>query len=240
MGLMRTIFWFEKPDDTLPAFPYDLVRVPGAEAPEALEEERSKAAAQGEYALLLGDGEDVLVNLGAMARNTLEPGEILALAESIDADAWFAERARSDPEYFTPEHGRWPKAFIPLETLSSHLDQQRERTKRFVHIGRLPTTEAWQAPALLKRGDRNDCPSPQVHAALCRRWQELYGAEPAAITSDGMEFLVENPPQTREQAEELAMEHFLYCPDLVHRGVGSLCGLAAMLLNSHVWRFWWF
>ena len=37
----------------------------------------------------------------------------------------------------------------------------------------------------------------------------------------------------------LALEHFLYCTDIVNQGYGTVEALAAVLLKSKYWHFWW-
>jgi hypothetical protein len=37
----------------------------------------------------------------------------------------------------------------------------------------------------------------------------------------------------------LAWEQYWYCLDIVDQGVGSVSALAATLLNSTYWYFWW-
>jgi hypothetical protein len=77
------------------------------------------------------------------------------------------------------------------------------------------------------------------HAALWRYWQERYGATVACIANDVIEFTVSKPPRTREQALELARQQYVYCADIVHQGVGTVEALAATMMNSSVWYFWW-
>jgi hypothetical protein len=38
---------------------------------------------------------------------------------------------------------------------------------------------------------------------------------------------------------ELAQEHFIYCPELVHQGTQTLNSLAANICNNTIWNFWW-
>jgi hypothetical protein len=46
-------------------------------------------------------------------------------------------------------------------------------------------------------------------------------------------------PDTREQALELAREHYAYCNDIVDQGEGTLSPLAACLIADERWNFWW-
>ena len=42
-------------------------------------------------------------------------------------------------------------------------------------------------------------------------------------------------------AERLALQHFLYCPDLLYQGMdaGTLEGWAVLLSQVRTWSFWW-
>lgn len=75
--------------------------------------------------------------------------------------------------------------------------------------------------------------------AVSRHWNEKYGAEIVAVGSDVVQYHVPRPPMSRRAAEQLAVEHFQYCTDLVHQGAGTLRGLASSLLGSDTWYFWW-
>jgi len=73
---------------------------------------------------------------------------------------------------------------------------------------------------------------------LFKKWQNEYSAKVACVTGDVIEFTVENPPTTKEQALQLAEEQFIYCSDIVFQGVETIENLASTLLNSKVWYFW--
>ena len=55
-----------------------------------------------------------------------------------------------------------------------------------------------------------------------------------------MDLQVERRPNTREQALELAREHYVYCNDIVDQSeTGTLSSLAACLFVDNWWNFWW-
>jgi hypothetical protein len=54
-----------------------------------------------------------------------------------------------------------------------------------------------------------------------------------------MDLNVTRPPQTRPEALDLAREHYVYCSDIVHQGLGTLSALAARLMGNAWWAFWW-
>jgi len=91
----------------------------------------------------------------------------------------------------------------------------------------------------LRFGGWNECPSPEVHVALMRLWQERFGAEVVGITRDVVEMRVERPPTNKVDALRLAKQQYLYCQDIVDQGTQTLESLAAVLLGGTSWFFWW-
>ena len=75
--------------------------------------------------------------------------------------------------------------------------------------------------------------------ALHRRWHERWGSEIACMSDDVIECTVARPPTNEVEALQLAEEHMIYCPDIVHQGTQTLEGLAAALLEGRTWYFWW-
>lgn len=105
----------------------------------------------------------------------------------------------------------------------------------------IPVDKPWKVIGWLPMGGWNECPAPEKMITICRYWYEKYGAVPAVITHDVMEFLVEKPVTSEEEAWELAKEHYAYTPDRVDQctETGTLGEVAGCLLNSKVWYFWW-
>ena len=87
-------------------------------------------------------------------------------------------------------------------------------------------------------GGWNECPLPEDHIAVAKYWYEKYGAVPAVITEDVLEFSVPAPVK-REEAQALAWEQYLYCADIVVQGCESIGLLADILSKSTTWFFWW-
>jgi hypothetical protein len=50
---------------------------------------------------------------------------------------------------------------------------------------------------------------------------------------------VNRRPETRGAALDLAREQYLYCSDIVDQGVQTFSALAAVLMQSDWWYFWW-
>jgi len=194
---------------------------------------------EGFTAIFLGDEEDIemLEEFREESESSLKKN--LELATQLDVDKWLKKRAEDDPGQVFSEMGSWPLITPKSGSISAHLDILSGRPNEVVYIAKIPTPLNWQAPAYVGMGGWNECPDPAALTALAKRWHERYGAEIVSITHDVMEFSVANPPATKEQAIELAKEQFIVCSDIVTQGVETISALAATLLNSNYWYFWW-
>ncbi len=106
---------------------------------------------------------------------------------------------------------------------------------------RLPVTEGWQAPAYIPVGGEYGMPDTGDLLAVCKYWYEKYRAVPAAIGHNSMEFVLPKVID-REQAMDVAKEHYAFCPDRVRRDTktGTIVEVAGSLWQSTVWNFNWF
>ncbi|MBB5020203.1 hypothetical protein HNQ59_003520 [Chitinivorax tropicus] len=217
-------------------FGFEVMAVPGAEALATLN--RLKSENRG-YPVLLGDSDSVL----ALSENLQDVEdsveELIENAEKLNPRSWLITRAKNDSEYYRAPRGDWPDDEEPSEGLISHLDLSTGQPLEKVYIAMVPTTESWKVPCYLKMGGWNECPFPEVHASLFRKWGEEYGARVVAVTSSTIEFEVERPPRTRDEAITLAKEQYVYCIDIVEQGTETIEQLAASLLNGRTWFFWW-
>jgi len=103
-------------------------------------------------------------------------------------------------------------------------------------LAKIPVRNPWQIFAYLPFGGRNECPGTPELMAITKYWFEKYGAVPSVMTHDELEFDLP-APAPKEQAMELAAEHYGFCPDL--DGNRSLGALADTLRRSGKWYFWW-
>ncbi|MBR0646634.1 DUF4253 domain-containing protein [Plastoroseomonas hellenica] len=137
-----------------------------------------------------------------------------------------------------PAIGEWPdvpEAGPGLTVARDHQDHPLPK----VHILVLPTRDGTAAPAFLKWGGWNANPPPELHVAALRSWRDRHGAELVGISNDVLNLRVTRRPETREAALALAREQSVYCEDIVLQGVGTLAPLAAILMASDWWYFWW-
>lgn len=123
--------------------------------------------------------------------------------------------------------------------LASYWNDENGMTYPLI-LAKIPVRKPWEIFAYLPFGGWNDCPDTPVLMAVAKYWAEEYGAVPAAVTHDELEFMLDSPiPE--DKAMDTAIEQYGFCPDAIDQGqeedtVGSL---ADVLRQSTVWYFWW-
>lgn len=213
----------------------------------------SNAAPQtGRWPLINGEVEDRDFQQEMQEDNehTVEGG--IRHAGTIKPTEWLRERREDvagefydDPETQAHFHDvlnqrqRWPEQ--PPRNPNWHASILSFKPGWFnkVAISLVPTGAACETPVWMRFGGWNGSPEPGVHAAMMRYWQERYGAKPVCMKFDILEFKVDRPPATPEEARALALDQYLYCSDIVDQGVGTVDALAVTLWQAPTWFFWW-
>lgn len=222
-------------------YPYQVLRVPGAEALKTLMDLRSKGAG---VPVILGNQETYERMVESFELNDEStPDQLIEAALQIDVSHWLKEREAENPEYYAAEPAEpteWPEDDqSPNTSITAHCDVLTRKPHSEVVIAVIPAGEPWMVPCYLKIGNWNEVPKAEEHAALFKYWAESYGAKVACIADDIIELTVDRPASSRKEALALAKQQFVYCADIVHQGVGSVEALAATLLGATVWYFWW-
>ncbi len=77
--------------------------------------------------------------------------------------------------------------------------------------------------------------------AVLRSWEDRFGIRVVALGFDRLTLSVAAPPATLEEAEEIAAEHFAFCPDNITQGHHENLRAYARhdVLDRPVWSFWW-
>jgi hypothetical protein len=150
-----------------------------------------------------------------------------------ETQAFMLQESRSPPL------GDWPAQAESASELSVALDRRSGGFLRKAHIALIPTDDWTTIPAYLRWGGWNACPHPEYHVAALRSWRDRFGAELVGLSHDTMNLRVAHPPASREDALDLAREQYVYCPDNVDQGVGTLSAFAAYLMGNTWWDFWW-
>ena len=107
-------------------------------------------------------------------------------------------------------------------------------------LAEIPVKHPWEVFAYLPFGGWNECPANEEHMAVAKYWFEKYGAVPALMTHDVLEYVLPDVRgMSKEQALDLALEQYAYCNDIVDQGVETVGRLADGLAKSSYWYFWW-
>ncbi|MBC8584801.1 immunity protein Imm33 domain-containing protein [Youxingia wuxianensis] len=123
--------------------------------------------------------------------------------------------------------------------ISCYWDSDTDMTHPLI-LAKIPVKNPWEIFAYLPFGNWNECPdTPQLMAAA-KYWFERYGAVPAAMSHDELEFLLP-APISKKNAMEVALEQYGFCPDIVDQEPedATVGALADVLWQSIVWYFWW-
>lgn len=200
----------------------------------------------GGYTPLIIVADDTLMEVVSDFAGTAEElrtnhGKLLA-SEPIDANKWFLERLNTEKEsmgeYWNDLVAEIEKN--PADALNRFLGIEAYGTNKSEEciIAKLPTNEPWEVFAWLPFGGWNECPMPEEILWIAKYWYEKFGAIPAVMTRDILEFVV-NPVKDEKTAAMLALQQFAFCSDIVTQGVDTIGRLAGGLMDSSVWYFWW-
>lgn len=102
-------------------------------------------------------------------------------------------------------------------------------------LAEIPENEPWRALNYLPAFEHIQSGTCSLCDAA-KKWYEEYGAIPATIGANTLEFTVSRPAD-RSSAMGLATEMFALCPDLSRNS--TLAELAGSLVGSTVWFFGW-
>ena len=125
------------------------------------------------------------------------------------------------------------------DRFASYWNSETDMTHPLI-LAKIPVKNPWEIFAWLPFGNWNECPDTPELMAAAKYWFEQYGAAPAAMTHDELEFDLPAPvPQ--ERAMEAAVELYGFCPDVIDQGPedATVGALADVLRQSTVWYFWW-
>ena len=121
----------------------------------------------------------------------------------------------------------------------SYWDSSTGRTCPLI-LAQIPVKNPWEIFAYLPFGGWNECPGTENLMAVAKYWYLQYGAVPAAMSYDELEFTLPAPVPP-DRAMELAQEQYGFCPDMVDQGPkdATVGKLADTLRQSELWYFWW-
>lgn len=191
---------------------------------------------------------DILVEQLEMITEQFAPGEnvqqyrnnVLS-GELPDAQQWFTETLtemkNTYGEYWDEITADTGNTGGKIDKLSGFVDFGTKRASEVI-IAKIPTEKPWEIFAWLPFGGWNECPEPEVMISVGKYWYEKFGAVPAVISHDVLEFAA-MPVRDRSAAVGLALEQYAFCNDIIDQGFQELSVLADTLTKSSVWYFWW-
>jgi len=107
-----------------------------------------------------------------------------------------------------------------------------------VMLAKIPVKNPWEVFAWLPMGNWNCVPGPLEMMAVAKSWYERFGAVPAAVSGDEVEFYMDIPAgrgRTKAELEALACEHHAFAPETWE---GELIDTSC-LKKCRYWYFWW-
>jgi hypothetical protein len=220
----------------------DQIECKGTDALLRLEQLRALFSSTRNYPFIIGDREELERLLENLKYDDRPQAAIITESLGIDVLAWFEQRkseAREDGFVNEEMVGEWSGESQEKESIKSHLDILTGAIKPVVYIGIVNIDEPWMLPAETRYGGWNECPDAALQCAVMHYWKEKYGAEIVSMSGDVIECVVQKPPRTIEDSIELAWEQYWYCSDIVDQGTQTIMNLAAGLMNSDYWFFWW-
>lgn len=232
-------------------FPYEIITVSGEKALEEWQRQKDKGT---HWPIIIGSKESSSLIFDQFTPEVYSNGSFKDFDNSVTTTAqtiaqaaqlvfpkdlknW--EGATPSEDLLAPK-GNWPSnpaIFESGPTITREVISNK--TLESVQIVLLPTKNCWEVPALLNWGNWNACPPAKYHVAALKKWHELYGAELVCLSGDTLEVRLKKRPESRSAAMKLAEELYFYCPDLIDQGTGTKSNLAAALLESDWWSFWW-
>jgi Domain of unknown function (DUF4253) len=200
--------------------------------------------------LIVGGDDDLARIIEDMESQTESVEGYLQQADSLGLDFSIADYRNStrdqedqeDEEYaefLKGIKGNWPNSGYALNAPTITADVASGQPLETVWLLRIPAKSSTEVPAYLKWGDWNDCPPAHVHVAMLRKWQRDYGAELVGMSGDVLNIRAKRRPGNKTQAMLLATEMYHYAPDIVLQGTETISALAASLMESDYWYFWW-
>ena len=200
-----------------------------------------KSCGKDNKVIVCGTQEDLTYIEDAIESRQNSPKEIIKDSTLINPNTWLQERLNAlkgeiDLPVIT---GTWQGESKEKQSFSLAQDIMTGEPINDLIGAKIKTDRNWKIPAYFNFGGWNQCPTPEIHCAIWKHWQQAYGAQIVAVSNDLIEAHISNPPTTEEDAMALAWQQYAYCNDIVDQGVESVAKLASMLINHDSWYFWW-
>ncbi|MFJ9631900.1 DUF4253 domain-containing protein [Streptomyces sp. NPDC101175] len=146
---------------------------------------------------------------------------------------------------YTAEGDEWPGLAEPLALVADPDERAAEVADSLTggrpgfeapHLALVPARRSADVPAAIGwRGPVNQENDTARLCAVLRSWEDRFGIRVVALGFDWLTLSVAAPPADLEEAEEVAAEHFAFCPD----DIGDPQAYARELIDRPTWHFWW-
>lgn len=177
------------------------------------------------------------INLEDGGRTAEEYRREMLAAPVEDGEAYFASLLETRKEEAADDGFDWLEDVLGEQDGGEAMDAFCGMEEPML-LAEIPVKKPWEVFACLPFGGWNECPDTPGLMAAAKHWYERYGAVPAVMTHDVLQFQVPAPVD-RERAMDLALEQYAWCPDIVDQGCQTVGALADGLAQSAVWFFWW-
>lgn len=217
-------------DDLLP---YPHRRLSAGRTEEQLIAEWEKAFEEGVYPLIVQEDEQLMNLLSQSEKNTPDRTDKSFIRERYIAEI---ENFLMDGEN-APLIGEKGETGEPMTRMFA---QEDERMAPLLLIS-VPAERPWSVFRMVPFSafaGWNACPDAEEIADFCQMMYEDFGALPLLLTGDTLVLKPARVP-TRQEAYDLALKTWPFCPDLIAQEYGTVHALADALTRSTVWRFKW-
>jgi len=214
----------------------------GADALPAYREARRRAKKEGFLPMLVAAEDATLLeclemNLEDSGKTAEEYRRETLAAPVEDGASYFASLLAARKEEAADDGFDWLGDVLGEQADGEAMDDFYGMEEPML-LAEIPVKNPWEVFAYLPFGGWNECPDTPDLMAAAKYWYEKYGAVPAVMTHDVLQFDLP-APVSPEQAMDLALEQYAWCPDIVDQGCQTVGALADGLAQSTVWFFWW-
>lgn len=155
-------------------------------------------------------------------------GDLINITQEVLGDPGIFEDMINEPGGTVEPHDR----------LFTWWDYETNMTHHLI-LAKIPVKQVHEIFAYLPMGGWNACPSNDNLMAISKLWYDKYGAVPAIVSCDSLEYqLTSHVPEC--DAKDLAIKQYAFCPSLIEESEGiTISSHALALKQSTVWYFWW-
>ncbi len=215
---------------------------PGADIMAAYREARVRGEKEGFIPVLVAAEDETLLeclemNLEDSGKTAEDCRREMLAAPVEDGESYFASLLAVRKEEAADDGFDWLEDVLGEQDGGEAMDDFYGMEEPML-LAEIPVKNPWEVFAYLPFGGWNECPDTPGLTAAAKYWNEKYGAVPVVMTHDVLQFQV-HAPVDPEQAMDLALEQYAWCPDIVDQGCQSVGALADGLAQSTVWFFWW-